>query len=300
MSTILVIRTPVWAALVVGLVVLLAAVAAIALLQRDRRRARADADAAVLAVRAEEHDRRIADRARLFLRLEHELKNPLTALRAAAASTAQLIGPPPPGDADEPDEVHATLDTMGRSARRIARLLADLRRLADVGTRPLTLHPLDIGPIVEQAVDDAGTATAAQGRTITVSIPTAPWPLPKIAGDGDLLHQAVLNLVTNAVKYSSAPAPIEVRAQESVDAQGSSWVVVEVADTGLGIPPDEQEEVWDDLARGSQIRSIPGSGIGLPMVRAIVERHAGQVSLVSRSGEGTSVRMLFPVLPAAR
>jgi two-component system, OmpR family, sensor kinase len=144
--------------------------------------------------------------------------------------------------------------------------------------------------VARDAVDAVGELPEATSRDLVVSFPRAPRPVPHVEGDADLLFLALYNLVANAVKYSEAGAHIEVRG-----AEGEGIVTVEVADTGLGIPEDEQGAVWEELARGSRTRGIPGSGLGLPLVRTIVHRHGGSVDLSSRAGEGTSVRLRLPV-----
>jgi len=101
---------------------------------------------------------------------------------------------------------------------------------------------------------------------------------------------AVQNLVTNAVKYSRPGDTLEIRASEDGDA-----VLVEIADTGIGIPADEVAQVWDELARGRAARAIPGTGIGLALVRVIVARHGGRVAIRSREGQGTVVSLWLPV-----
>lgn len=140
---------------------------------------------------------------------------------------------------------------------------------------------------VESAVADAGDA-----RTVTVDVPSAPWPLPSVAGDADLLLVAVYNVVANALKYTTADDVIEVRAREAPGAAPS--VVIEVADTGPGTAQDEQQLVWEELARGRAGAAVPGSGVGLALVRVIVHRHSGSVALRSRLGHGTSVYLQLP------
>jgi anti-sigma regulatory factor (Ser/Thr protein kinase) len=109
----------------------------------------------------------------------------------------------------------------------------------------------------------AAAASAASERVIRVTVPRAPWPLPLVEGDRDLLFIAVQNLVANAVKFSAPGDTVEVRASEDDDA-----LLLEVADTGAGIPADEIGQVWQELARGRAARSLPGTGIGLALVRA--------------------------------
>jgi two-component system OmpR family sensor kinase len=88
---------------------------------------------------------------------------------------------------------------------------------------------------------------------------------------------------------------VEVRSSEDDD-----WVLLEVADTGIGIPDDEIGEVWQELARGRAARSLPGTGIGLALVRVVVTRHGGRVAIRSRDGQGTVVSIRLPVAGRAR
>lgn len=126
-------------------------------------------------------------------------------------------------------------------------------------------------------------------------LPRAPRPLPSVLGDRDLLAVALHNLVVNAVKYSGPGDVVELRGAES-----DRHVVLEVADTGSGVPDDEQESVWEELARDRGARGHPGSGLGLALVRAIAERHGGTAVLRSRPGAGTVVTVRLPRDPADR
>jgi two-component system OmpR family sensor kinase len=124
---------------------------------------------------------------------------------------------------------------------------------------------------------------------LSLTLRQVPWPVPEIPGDWDMLFLAVYNLVGNALKFTRPGDQIEVRAYED----GAS-VVIEVADTGPGIPEDELDRVWEELYRGHGARGIPGSGLGLALVRAIVERHGGSARIRSRVEQGTVVTLRLP------
>jgi two-component system OmpR family sensor kinase len=216
------------------------------------------------------------DRRRFLQRLDHELKNPLTAIQAGLANLGEQPNPP-------------ALASVKAQTTRLSRLVADLRKLADLETRPLERALVDLGEILLTL-----TGLARQGeyadRHISLSIPQAPWPLPQVSGDYDLLLLALHNLLNNALKFAPPGARVEVRALED-----GQTVAIEIADTGPGIPADEIPHVWEELYRGAGARGIPGSGLGLPLVRAIVERHGGQVGIRSRAGQGTVVSLRLPV-----
>ncbi|WP_349826772.1 sensor histidine kinase [Brevibacterium litoralis] len=233
----------------------------------------------------------LGKRNRMLIRLDHELKNPLTALRTSAATVRELIRDESP----DPEEIAPVVRQIDISSRRVARLLADLRRLADVESRDIEFSRVDMDRLIHQAVEDARTAPGAEDRMIVATVARAPWRLPDVAGEEDLLLSAILNLLGNAIKYSSDTDVVELRANEQV-INDHRWVVVEVADTGQGIPADEKDGVWDELSRGKRVRQVAGSGMGLSLVRSIITRHGGSVELYSQEGVGTSVRIILPVL----
>jgi two-component system OmpR family sensor kinase len=220
------------------------------------------------------------ERRRFVRRLDHELKNPLTAIRAGLANLCNDQGPSVQQEA---------LDSVEAEVLRLSRLTADLRKLAELETRPLERAPVDVTALLREAVALAEEQPGAEARTLTLTLPQAPWPLPAVLGDWDLLFLAVYNLLDNAAKFTGPGDTVEVRAAEE-----GAFVIVEVADTGPGIPQEELERVWEELYRGRSARGIPGSGLGLALVRAVVERHGGQVSLRSRAGHGTVVRVRLP------
>jgi two-component system OmpR family sensor kinase len=219
-----------------------------------------------------------ADERRQFLgRLDHELKNPLTAIQAGLANLNEASN-------------KETIESIRTQTLRLSRLVADLRKLAELETRPIERTPVNLGEILQEAVAVVQEQPEAEEHKITLSLPQAPWPLPEVEGDEDLLLLALLNLLTNAVKFSQAGATVEVRAYEDAE-----MVIVEVADTGPGIPEGELPYVWQELYRGHGARGVQGSGLGLALVRAITDRHGGQVTIRSRVRQGTVVTMKLPV-----
>jgi two-component system OmpR family sensor kinase len=220
------------------------------------------------------------ERRRFLRRLDHELKNPLTAIRAGLANLAEA-----PVDARR-----ETLNSVETQTQRISRLVTDLRKLAEMETRPLERSPVDVTALLEEAVNVAKDTPETADRHITLTVPQAPWPLPHVAGDWDLLFLAVYNLLDNAHKFTRPGDTMEVRAFED-----GTMVVVEVADTGPGIPEEDIPHVWEELYRGKGAHGIPGSGLGLALVRAIVERHGGSASVRSRAGQGTVFTLRFSV-----
>ncbi|NPV07971.1 MAG: HAMP domain-containing histidine kinase [Anaerolineae bacterium] len=221
---------------------------------------------------------------RFVRRLEHELKNPVTAIRAGLANLSLVTEPATPEG--QPPGIAAVRSQVDR----LARLGADLRKLADLETIPLEREPVDLTELLHQVLEDASARPGASERRVRLSLPEAPWPLPCIAGDHDLLFLAFYNLVDNALKFSHPGDTVEVRGFED-----GRWVVVIVADTGPGIAADELPHLGEELFRGANARGTEGSGLGLALARAVVARHGGDLSVSSRPGEGTAVSVRLPV-----
>ncbi len=262
----------------------------LALVTMMRQRAAASEAAAADAAARQAAAAATQDRLRFLMRLDHELKNPLTAIRAGLANIYQAGTM-----AGAAFGTSAALSSVSAQADRITRLVSDLRKLADLETQEIEAAPVNLPGLLHEVLEAIGEIPAARQRVIRVTVPRAPWPLPLIEGDRDLLFIAIQNLVANAVKFSAPGDTVEVRASEDDEA-----LLLEVADTGAGIPADEIGQVWQELARGRAARSLPGTGIGLALVRVIVTRHGGQVAIRSREGQGTVVSVRLPVPGRAR
>jgi two-component system OmpR family sensor kinase len=221
------------------------------------------------------------DRRRFLQRLDHELKNPLTAIRAGLTNMTY-----------EPLEEYLAEEVSAVQAQvlRISRLVADLRKLAALEITPLERTTVNMAELLTDVINVLQDQVETENRQLTLILPNAPWPLPDVDGDPDLLLLAVHNLLDNAIKFSGPGDTIEVRAFD--DGQD---IVIEVADTGPGIPEKEIQRVWEELYRGEQARGVPGSGLGLPLVRAIIEKHGGNVALRSRPDQGTIFSVRLPV-----
>jgi two-component system OmpR family sensor kinase len=241
--------------------------------ERANRRGRHEGEADTRRLVAEE-------RRRFFRRLDHELKNPLTAIRAGLANFA---------NAPSPASRQAAIASVEAQTIRLSRLTADLRKIAELESRPLERSAVDLSQLLTEVVALAQERPEAAERRITLTIPQAPWPLPTILGDWDLIFLAVYNLVDNALKFTRPGDTIEVRGRED-----GARVVVEVADTGPGIAENDQGHVWDELYRGVGTQGAAGSGLGLALVKAIAERHGGRGTLSSRPGRGTVIALHLP------
>lgn len=230
-----------------------------------------------------DHIQSAEQKRRQFLRrLDHEIKNPLTGLRAALVNLQEAQA------ADERSQAGQNAD---RAVERLTRLLTDLRKLADLDERPIERYPVNVPDLLNDVVEAARAIPAYEGRSISLLIPKIPSPFPMITGDRDLLVLAVYNLVENALKFTSANDSVEVRALED----GRS-VVIEVADSGAGIPAEDLSKIFEELYRGSNARSTEGSGLGLALVNRIAILHGGGVGVRSSQNEprGTVITLRLP------
>jgi signal transduction histidine kinase len=251
------------------------------LAQRAERR-RGELRAARAAEEQEENHRRF------LRRLDHELKNPLTALRAALANLAGTA---------EPTERARIQGDVQHQAERLSRLVADLRKLAELEERPLEQATVELPEVLEEIVAAACEHPAYAGRQVRVVISQVPWRLPALTGDRDLLGLAFYNLVENALKYTAESDAVEVRAFEDRRREEGRWLAVEIADTGPGVDPEDVPLLFEELFRGTNARGVEGSGLGLALVRRVIERHGGEVFIRSRQegGRGTVVTVRLPI-----
>jgi two-component system OmpR family sensor kinase len=234
------------------------------------------------------------DRRRFLRRLDHELKNPLTAILAGLANLS-LAENQPVASRKLREEKKTTFISVEQQVKRLSTLVGDLRKLADLETRPLDFSSINITEVIEEAYTVAKTLPGADRRNWSYSIPRAPWPLPEIRGDRDLLFLAFHNLLDNAVKFTRPNDMIELRAFED-----NQMVFIEVADSGQGIPDQDIPHIWEELYRGESARSIPGSGLGLSLALAIIKRHNGQVSISTRNRQGTKFTIKLPIKDGGR
>ena len=207
-------------------------------------------------------------RQRFLRRLDHELKNPLTGLRAALVNLQEI---------DDREERQRASEHAARAMERLTRLLNDLRKLSDLEERSIERLPVDIPELLDDVVEAARAVPAYRGRQVNLLVTKVPSPLPPVNGDRDLLGLAVYNLVENALKFTSAQDSIEIRALEDGKA-----IVVEVADSGAGIASEDLSKIFEELYRGYNARGTEGSGLGLALVNRIVTLHGGQIEVRSR------------------
>ncbi|NMB62164.1 MAG: HAMP domain-containing histidine kinase [Chloroflexi bacterium] len=235
---------------------------------------------------------------RQFLRrLDHELKNPLSAITTRIATINNTVSnessdkelEEPEKPQNQINEIQQMVFQIDEQTQRIKRLISDLRKLSELETCTLELTAVDPNPVLEQCYQDLKSHPAYCNKNILLSIPNTPWVLPKIRVDEDLVYIVLQNLLDNAVKYTREGDTIELRAYELHD-----QVVIEVADSGIGIPVDEIANIGNELYRAKNARGIPGNGLGLSIVKTIVKRLDGEFTLRSKDSAGTVVSIQLP------
>jgi two-component system phosphate regulon sensor histidine kinase PhoR len=190
------------------------------------------------------------------------------------------------------------LGIIERQARRLARLLDDLVSLSDLerGLTPLKIEQLEPSRVLSEAAELMQEQAGKRGLRLSVKCPEG---LPKVSGDRDRLHQVMLNLIDNAIKYTPREGRVTVEAREAADANGAGakpGVALVVVDTGEGIPAADIPRLTERFYRVDRARSreMGGTGLGLAIVKHIVQLHHGVLRIESKVHEGTTVSVWIP------
>jgi signal transduction histidine kinase len=254
----------------------------------------ADLEAAWAALAAERRD---VERLRrdLLSTVSHELRTPLTLIRT---SIGLLLD-------SRPDEAmrQRLLGNIKESTDRMHRLVTDILDLARLrsGRPELRVQRVDLGELVSGAATLMGPLLAEKRQTLTVD---APAPAPAVLGDLHRLERVLLNLVSNAHKFSPPGARVAVRVTPAApgppgapDEADAAEVAVGVSDTGPGIPPEAQRHLFERffIARPTSPDRQAGAGLGLPIARGIVEAHGGRMWVESQPGAGSTFWFTLPV-----
>ncbi len=218
-------------------------------------------------------------------KVAHELKEPLAAIQ-------MLLRTVQDGFAGEfPERSRDFLVRAERRARELAALTQDLLTLSRAREGRTAVEAVEIRP--DELVASVVTATQDAAERASVAVATDVTPgLPALEGDAAGLHQMLGNLVSNAVRYTPHGGSVRVTVRSR-----DGRLRIEVADTGIGIPPEDLGRVFDEFYRSpnARARTGDGTGLGLSIVKAVVEQHGGTVSVESAVGRGTTFTVELPV-----
>jgi two-component system phosphate regulon sensor histidine kinase PhoR len=221
--------------------------------------------------------------------VSHELRTPLSVIRMYT-ETLEM------GRIRDEEKKTEYLTTILRESERLTRLVNNILSFSrmEAGKKEFHLRSTDLNALVTQVLETYGPHLANEGFSPAVDLnPT----ISPVRADGEAVAEAIINLLDNAVKYSDREKYIRI----STGTQ-DGMVFVAVEDRGIGIAPEHQQKVFDSFYRVSTglVHTSKGSGIGLAIVRQIMEAHHGKVGLVSEVGKGSTFRVLFPVDPASK
>jgi signal transduction histidine kinase len=210
---------------------------------------------------------------------------PLAALRSAGQNLAD-------GVVTEPEQVALYGSLVDREGRRLGDMVAQVLELAGMwsGQRSLLRRPVEVGLLIDAALGDLQSELDAHGFEVDVE---GDADVPPILGDEGALRRALDNLVANAIKYAGQGAWVGITSR--VVARD---VEIAVADHGAGISASDLPHIFEPFRRGGEMAAsaIPGSGLGLSLVKSIVEDHGGRVA-VETSAQGTTFRLRLPMAP---
>ena len=237
-------------------------------------------------VRAQNEELRRLDRLKddFVASVSHELRTPLTSIRGYL----ELVLDGEVGELTE--EQSRYLLVVDRNVDRLLRVVGDLLFAAqvDAGTIALDCCTTDLDQLVREAVEAARPLAAEHEVELELDAEGG----ADLIGDRARLAQILDNLIANAVKFTPPGGHVEVRTFREADV-----VVVEVADTGIGISDEDQDRLFQRFfrAEGAILHAIEGTGLGLAIVKAIVDAHGGELSVESISGQGTTFRIALPL-----
>jgi two-component system phosphate regulon sensor histidine kinase PhoR len=212
----------------------------------------------------------------------HELKTPLTSIRMFAETLRM-------GRIKEEAERQECLDVIVSETQRLSRLINNVLDFSKIerGQKQYQMAEVDVSEVVQSTLSTLKYSLEEQGFTVETEIE----PQVRAIGDGDALEQAMLNLINNAVKYSCQNKSVWIRLWARDDE-----VFFRVADKGIGIPESEQSRIFEKFYRvhAGNLPDTGGAGLGLTVVKHIVEAHQGRIEVESKVGEGSSFTIILP------
>jgi two-component system sensor histidine kinase SenX3 len=223
--------------------------------------------------------------------ISHELRTPLTAIRSAGQNLAD-------GIIDEPARVRSYGQLIEREGRRLTEMIGRVLTFAGIrsGRQAFRMEIVDLPGIVEAALADCRWTLDERGFEVDTAIEPE---FPPVKGDAGALRLVINNLIDNAIKYGASGRWLGVHGGlDAVKEPGEVWI--SISDRGPGIPRRERKLLFEPFRRGADAASgtVPGSGLGLAVVRGVVEAHGGRIDVSSNSGTGTTFTIRLPAMRA--
>ncbi len=219
--------------------------------------------------------------------VSHELRTPLTSIKGYVDLILE-------GEAGEINEIQREfLGIVKENADRLVDLINDMLDISRIesGRIHLKIQPLDMADLIAGAVDTFAAVVEQSGHTIVVKVPD---DLPRASGYRDRVEHVLINLISNAIKYSPRGGTITIRAKRDGD-----MIHVSVTDQGIGIAKEDQKKLFTKFYRvdSSLTREIGGTGLGLSICKSIIELLGGQIGVRSQAGKGSTFHFTLPIAP---
>jgi two-component system, NarL family, sensor histidine kinase BarA len=221
--------------------------------------------------------------------MSHELRTPLTSVIGYSEMMLEGLGGPLTA---EQREYLAIIMEKGENLLQLITSILDISKI-EAGRVRLVLSEVDVAQLLKDAVATILPLARKKGLKVLCE----PTGAPRLTGDRDKLRQCLVNLASNAVKFTPAGGTLTVSSRNL----GNDRVALQVADTGIGIPEEHLGRVFDVFYQvdGSTTREYGGAGLGLAIVKSFVEAHGGEVTVQSKTGQGSTFAVVLPVRPRA-
>lgn len=221
--------------------------------------------------------------------VSHEFRTPLAVIRSAGENLAD-------GIIDAPQQIEKYGELIRNEGRRLTEMVEQVLEFAGArsGRNSYELRPVEVETLIEDALVSCQPLIMEKDFIVEKEIQSG---LPLIGADAAALRRSLQNLLSNALKYDKENRRIEVRARSVINAGGEE-VQITVEDQGIGIAPEELSNIFEPFYRGREVvaAQIHGNGLGLSLVKQVVEAHHGKVSVVSAPGQGSAFTLHLPAL----
>jgi signal transduction histidine kinase len=217
--------------------------------------------------------------------VSHELRTPLASIRVFGEFLKL-------GRVKEPKKIQEYGEYIETESRRLTQLINNILDFSRIESGQKTYHfeDADLTEIVDETLKSFDVRLSQNGFSVNLEMPEEPLPLAKV--DSAAIAQALVNLLDNAAKYSGDSKEIDVRV-----AKKDEFITIAISDRGIGIPPQEQDKIFEKFYRVSTglVHDVKGSGLGLSIVQHIIEAHQGKVTVRSKQGNGTTFTIYLPI-----